>query len=62
MLHRFRDKCVFALYAEIQDGRPKWQDRIFEKRRQLTADTLGVENYIKITLSHTVSEINAFYA
>ena len=22
--HRFRDKCAFAFYTEIQDGRQKW--------------------------------------
>ena len=27
-----------------------------------TADTLGVKNFVKIAVSSTVSEINAFYA
>ena len=26
-----RDKCVFAFYAEIQDGRQKWRGMIFGK-------------------------------
>ena len=25
----FRDKCVFAFYAEIQDGRQKWRENDF---------------------------------
>ena len=27
--HRFQDKCIFAFYAEIQDGRQKWQENNF---------------------------------
>ena len=33
---RSQDKCVFALYAEIQDGRRKWRLSIFVKHRQFT--------------------------
>ena len=29
ILHRFRDKCDFAFYAEIQDGRQKWWENDF---------------------------------
>ena len=27
--HRFRDKCVFAFNAEIQDGHQKWWENNF---------------------------------
>ena len=50
---------VFTFHAEIQDGRQKWREVIFEKSRQYTLDTLGVENFDKIPLSHTVKEIEA---
>ena len=29
VLHPFRDKCVFAFYAEIQDGCQKWWEKDF---------------------------------
>ena len=25
-MHRFQDKCVFAIYVEIQDDLQKWQE------------------------------------
>ena len=46
------------IYAEIQDGHKKMAGK--RKNRQLTADTLGVKNFAEITLSRTVSEINAY--
>ena len=50
--------CVF--YAEVQDGRQKWHGNNFwEKSPVDSADTLGVKN-IKIALSQTVTDINAF--
>ena len=27
--HRFHDKCIFEFYAEIQDGRQKWEENDF---------------------------------
>ena len=45
-----QDKCVFAFYAEIQDGRQKWQQSYLKR----------VKNIMKIALSQTVSKINAF--
>ena len=42
--HRFRQKSVFALYAEIQDGHQKWRENIFSKKSSLeSADTLRVK-------------------
>ena len=57
--HRFRDKCAFAFYAEIQDGNQKWWESDFLKSRQYTLDTLGVENFDEIPLFRTVKEIEA---
>ena len=58
-----QDKCVFAFYAEIQDGHQKWQQSNFcEMSPVHSSDTLWVKNLIKITLSQTVSKINALYA
>ena len=36
------------------------RETIFGKNCLLTADTLGVKTFVKITLFHTVSEINGF--
>ena len=56
-----QDKCVFAFYTEIQDSHQKWQQSDFcEILPVHSADTLWVKNLIKITLSRTVSKINAF--
>ena len=57
--HRFRDKSVFALYTEIQDGHPKWRKSDFwEKSPAGSAYTMWVKNLVKIPLSRTVSKIN----
>ena len=62
ILLRFQDKCVFAFKAQIQDGRQKWRENDFwEKSPVDSADTLWVKNFVEITLSRSVSEINAFY-
>ena len=59
---RFRDKHVFAFYAEIQDGRQKWQENDFWDYSSIdSADTLRVKNFIEISLYHSVSETNAFF-
>ena len=56
-----KDKCIFAFYAEIQDGRQKWRQSDFcEMSPVHSADTLQVKNFIKITLSRIVSKINVF--
>ena len=48
--------------TEIQDGRPILQENnLGEKLPVYSADTLGVKNFSKITLSHTVSKINTFF-
>ena len=53
--HRYRDKCVFAFKAEIQDGRQKWE-KVFEEKSPIgSANILRVKNFIEFTLSHTVS-------
>ena len=55
-----QDKCVFVFYAEIQDGCQKWQQSDFcEMSPVHSADALRVKKFIKITLSRTISEINA---
>ena len=42
--HRFRDKCIFAFYAEIQGGRQIWRENNFwEKSPVDSTDTLGVK-------------------
>ena len=61
ILLRFRDKRVFAFTADIQDGCQKWRENNFgEKLPVDSADTLWVKNFVEITLSCSVSEINAF--
>ena len=57
--HHFRDKLFFLFYAEIQDGRQKWQTNYFwEKSLVDSPDTLWVKNFITIAPSRTVSKIN----
>ena len=59
--YRFRDKCIFVFYAEIQDGCQKWWKSDFgEKSPVDSTDTLGIKNFVEIALSYTVSEINTF--
>ena len=61
ILLRFRDKLVFVFKTEIQDGRQKSRENDFcEKSPEDSADTLWVKNFVKIALSHSVSEINSF--
>ena len=51
----------FAFYAEIQDDRQMWRENDFcEKSSVDSADTLWVKNFVEITLSRSVSEINTF--
>ena len=60
----FVDKYVyfFPFHAEIQDGHQKWQENDFwEKSLVDSVDTLRIKNFIKITLSRTVIEINVFF-
>ena len=48
-------------YAEIQDGRQEWQENEFCENLPVdSAVTLWVKNFVKITLSCIVYEINAF--
>ena len=52
---------INAFYAEIQDGRQKWQEIDFwEKPPVDSANTLRIKNVDEIALSRTVSEINVF--
>ena len=58
--HCFQDKCVLTFHAEFQDGRQKWQKNNFWKEiPDNFADNQGVKNLVEITLSCTVSQINA---
>ena len=57
----FEDKCTFVFFAEIQDGRQNWRiNKFWEKSPVDSADILCVNNFVKIALSRTVSEINKF--
>ena len=59
ILLSFRDKRVFAFYAEIPDGRQKRRDNDFRENSPVdSAYTLWVKNFVEIALSHSVSEIN----
>ena len=59
---RFRDKHVFAFYAEIQDGHQKWRAKDFLGKSPVdSADTLWIKNFVKIVLAHSVSEINTLF-
>ena len=52
---------INAFYAKIQDGCQKWRDSDFcEKPPVDSADNLQVRNFVEITLSRTVSQINVF--
>ena len=53
--HRFPDKCVFTFYAEIQDGRQKWQENDFWENMPVdSGDTLALKNFNEIALSRTI--------
>ena len=58
----FRDKCAFALYAEIQDGCQKWRESDFLRKvvSRLGRYPMG-QKFVEITLSRTIFEI-PFYA
>ena len=58
---RFRDKCIFAFYAENKAGRQKCQENNFgENLPADSADALRAKNFVKIALAHSVFEINTF--
>ena len=61
-LHHFRHKCIFfVFYSEILDSCLIWRENEFgEKSPDDTEDALGGQNFTEITISRTVSEINAF--
>ena len=57
-MRSFRDKCVFAFYAEIQ----WWVNHFGGKTSQdYSADTLRLKNFVEIALSCIISEINDFF-
>ena len=59
--HRFRDKCIYMFYAEIQDGCQKLRENnILEKSPVNSGDTLAIKNFNEIALSHIVPDINVF--
>ena len=54
-------RCVFAFYAEIQDGRQKWQENNFwEKVASRPCRYAVGPKFIEITLARSVSKTNAF--
>ena len=49
-----------AKNSKIQNGRYMWEEEIFWKLPRVhCSDTLWVENFVEIPLSHTVKEIEA---
>ena len=56
----FRNRKIvfFSFYTEIQDGRQKGMKMILSSYDSV--HTLWVKHFVEITLSHTISEINAF--
>ena len=55
------DEFFFFLRQKFQNGHQKWKENDFWENSPLdSADTLPLKNFVKITLSHTVSKINAF--
>ena len=58
--HRFRDKCVYAFYSEIQDGLQKLRANDFSGRSPVdSADTQRTKNVVEIALSQSFPKINA---
>ena len=54
--HRYQDKCVFAFYAEIQDGCQKLRENDFREKSLVdSADILWIKNFVKIALSLSLS-------
>ena len=50
---------LFAFYAEIQNGHQKWRENDFWENSPVdSADNLQVKNFVEITLSRSISEIN----
>ena len=58
--HCFQDKCIFAFYAEFQDGHRKWREKYFWQTGADDSVHHAGQNFVKIALFHTISEINAF--
>ena len=57
----FPRKDVFCVLRKKYNGRKKWRENDFwEKSSVDSADTLWVKNFVKITLSRSVSEINPY--
>ena len=52
--------CIFAKNLKIQNGRHFWGEENFLKIDEyICLDTLWIENFDEIALSHTVKEIEA---
>ena len=45
ILHRFRDKCAFVFYAEIQDGRQKWRESDFSEKSPIHSGHPGGQKF-----------------
>ena len=57
----FRDKHVFAFFAEIQDGHQKWWENDFwEMSPVKSIYTLWIKNLVEIAVSSSIIEINGF--
>ena len=58
----FRDKCIFAFCAEIQDAYKNGaKNNFWEKSPVDSTDTLGVKTFDKIVLSRTVFQDKCVY-
>ena len=62
--HRFQDKCVFAFYVQIQDGRQMWQENDFcEVASRLCRYPVGQKFHRYRPISHPYQDkgVFAFY-
>ena len=61
--HTVSEINVFLrFYTEIQDGHQKWwKNDFWEKLPVDSTDILRVKNFIELTISHTISQINQFF-
>ena len=59
MWHCFQDTYIFAFYAEFKDSHQKWRENDLSKTvPDESVYTLGVKNFVGITLFHTSSKIH----
>ena len=60
--HRFRNKCAFMFYEEIQGGHQEWRENNFgHKLAEHSVHTLGLKILLNLLdLSCTMSELKVF--